>query len=164
MKDLTQKKLLNEEHFEFVQYQLELMILNGDRSNFVTEVRAKIAQRQFDKQDKNRLEQYFEGIDFRSEAEKVQLLRNLHGGLEKILCFLKNATIDRGLDITIEEFCTRIHGRLEKDYRDRTVLSQFKLSNIIELYQLIEEKYFPYITRNLKQEFFVDKHQDEIEK
>jgi hypothetical protein len=88
----------------------------------------------------------------------------LHGGLEKILCFLQNATVDIGIDIKIEEFCRRIHGRIEKDYRDRTVLSQFKLTNIIDLYQLIEEKYFPYITHSLRQEFFVDKHQDEIER
>ena len=44
VKDLIHKKLINEDHFEFIQYQLEIMILNGDRANFVTEIRAKIPQ------------------------------------------------------------------------------------------------------------------------
>jgi hypothetical protein len=42
VKDLINKKLMNEEHFEFIQYQLEIMIINGERSNFITEIRAKI--------------------------------------------------------------------------------------------------------------------------
>jgi hypothetical protein len=56
VKDLVHKKLLNEEHFEFIQYQLEIMILNGDRSNFVTEIRAKIPQKSFDKQERNQID------------------------------------------------------------------------------------------------------------
>ncbi len=42
LKELIHKKLMNEEHFEFIQYQLEIMIINGERSNFITEIRAKI--------------------------------------------------------------------------------------------------------------------------
>jgi hypothetical protein len=83
----------------------------------------------------------------------------LHGGLEKILCFLQYSTNkDNLLDtLTIEEFCTKIQGQVERIYSDRSLLSQTKLFNVIDLYQIIEEKYFPYITSALKQEFFSDK-------
>ena len=47
------------------------MILNGDRSNFVTEIRAKIPQKTFDKQERNQIDQYFETLNYHNEAEKV---------------------------------------------------------------------------------------------
>lgn len=88
----------------------------------------------------------------------------LHGGLDKILCFLQNSTIEKNKvdNFTIEEFCRRIHGQKEKEYSDRSVLSQIKLVNIIDLYQTIEVKYFPHITHALRQEFFNMKKEEQI--
>ena len=56
-------------------------------------------------------------------------------------------------NLTIEEYCRKIHGKKEKEFSDRSVLSQTKLKKIIDLYQIIEEKYFPYIRKFLKPEF-----------
>lgn len=53
---------------------------------------------------------------------------------------------------------------MEKQYSDRSVLSQINLVNIIDLYQIIEEKYFPHITHALRQEFFNMKKEQQIKK
>jgi hypothetical protein len=47
-------------------------------------------------------------------------------------------------------------------YSDRSLLSQIKLFNVIDLYQIIEERYFPFITPELRLEFFNDKKRDYI--
>jgi hypothetical protein len=47
-------------------------------------------------------------------------------------------------------------------YSGGSLLSQTKLFNVIDLYQIIEEIYFPFIARVLRQEFFSNKKRDYI--
>jgi hypothetical protein len=47
-------------------------------------------------------------------------------------------------------------------FSDSSLLSRIKLFNVIDLYQIIEEKFFPLITPALRQEFFNVKNRDYI--
>jgi hypothetical protein len=42
-------------------------------------------------------------------------------------------------------------------YSDGSLISQIKLSNFIDLYQIIEEKYFPFIKDSMRLQFFNEK-------
>jgi hypothetical protein len=55
IKDILHKKFFHTDNFEFIHYQLELFIKNGDRANFITEIRQKIPQQPLDKEDRIRI-------------------------------------------------------------------------------------------------------------
>ena len=90
MKDFEQRKLIaiDEDSFELIQYQMEIFISSGNKKNFITEIRERIKQAPFEKELSNKIDQYFEAIELRGKEEQIQTFRELHGGLEKILCFL----------------------------------------------------------------------------
>jgi hypothetical protein len=94
-------------------------------------------------------------IDEKPRAEKVSTLRVLHGNLEKIMCYLQHYKKEGAGEMTIEDFCQKIHGNIHKEYSERSTLSRVKLKNIVALYERIETRYFPYITDNLRLEFMI---------
>ena len=49
-KDILNKKLLRADNFEFIQYQLELITMQGDKSALIIEIRKKMKQAHFEKQ------------------------------------------------------------------------------------------------------------------
>jgi xylose isomerase len=53
-------------------------------------------------------------------------------------------------------------GNKHKAFSDNTVLSQIKLKNILALYEKIEEKYFPFVTTNIRPEYMNLKNEAEI--
>jgi hypothetical protein len=44
---ILEKKYMNTEDFEFIQYQLEILTRQGGKANFVTEIRKRIKQEPF---------------------------------------------------------------------------------------------------------------------
>lgn len=90
LKDFEQMKFLStdKDSFEFIQYQMEIFTSSGSKKNFILEIRGRIKQSPFDRDTSIKIDQYFDVIESRGQEDKVQTLRDLHGGLEKILCFL----------------------------------------------------------------------------
>lgn len=159
--DILTKKFIAAENLEFIQYQLELISINGNKSALITEIRNKFKQVPFEQETQNRLTSHLEAIERRSKPEYKDTLQKLHGGVEKLLCFLNNS---RGkLDLTLEEFCRQL--KIKKAIpllSEQTVFSQVKLQNIVAYYELLEIKYFPFITDSLRPEFMKEDRQDEI--
>jgi hypothetical protein len=44
---ILEKKFMNTEEFEFIQYQLEILTKQAGKANFVTEIRKRIKQEPF---------------------------------------------------------------------------------------------------------------------
>jgi hypothetical protein len=94
-------------------------------------------------------------------VDNIQTLRDLHSGLEKILCFLQN-TRDDG-ESTIQHFMwNKMKGNKHKVYSESTTLSQIKLKNIIALYEKMEEKYFPHVTKGIRPDYTSMANEKEI--
>ena len=154
LKEFEQRKFLStdKDSFEFIQYQMEIFTSSGSKKNFILEIRGRIKQSPFDRETSIKIDQYFEVIENRGLEEKIQTLRDLHGGLEKILCFLQN-TREAG-ESTIELFVSkRMKGNKQREYSEITTLKQVKLKNIIALYEKLEEKYFPYVTKSIRPDY-----------
>jgi len=81
---------------------MEIFTSSGSKKNFMLEIRGRIKQSPFDRDTSIKIDQFFEVIENKGLEEKIQTLRELHGGLEKILCFLQNTR--EGGDHTIEHF------------------------------------------------------------
>jgi hypothetical protein len=131
---------------------MEIFTSSGSKKNFILEIRGRIKQSPFDRETSIKIDQYFEVIENRGQEDKIQTLRDLHGGLEKILCFLQN-TREAG-ESTIELFVSnKMKGNKHRVYSEATTLSQVKLKNIIALYEKLEEKYFPYVTKSIRPDY-----------
>ena len=103
---ILEKKFMNTEDFEFIQYQLEILTKQAGKANFVTEIRKRIKpQEPFSKEQFNYLNQYLDSISV-ERSEKIKQLQKLHSGLERIMCFLQNSKENK--DDTLEMFCSKI--------------------------------------------------------
>jgi hypothetical protein len=102
---ILEKKFMNTEDFEFIQYQLEILTKQQGKANFVTEIRKRIKQEPFSKEQLNYLNQYLDSISV-ERSEKINQLKKLHSGLERIMCFLQNSKENK--DDTLEMFCSKI--------------------------------------------------------
>jgi hypothetical protein len=102
---ILEKKFMNTEDFEFIQYQLEILTKQAGKANFVTEIRKRIKQEPFLKEQFNYLNQYLDSISV-DRSEKIKQLQKLHSGLERIMCFLQNSKENK--DDTLEMFCSKI--------------------------------------------------------
>jgi hypothetical protein len=102
---ILEKKFMNTEDFEFIQYQLEILTKQAGKANFVTVIRKRIEQEPFSKEQLNYLNQYLDSISV-ERSEKIKQLQKLHSGLERIMCFLQNSKENK--DDTLEMFCSKI--------------------------------------------------------
>jgi hypothetical protein len=149
LKDFEQRKFLStdKDSFELIQYQMEI-----NKKNFILEIRKRIKQFPFDRDTGIRIDHYFDFIKNKGLEDYIQTLRDLHGGLEKILCFLQN-TKEVG-ESTIEHFVSnKMKGNKHRVYSENTTLSQVRLMNIIALYEILEEKYFPHVTESIRPDY-----------
>jgi predicted MPP superfamily phosphohydrolase len=163
LKDFEQRKFLStdKDSFELIQYQMEIFTSSGNKKNFILEIRSRIKQSPFDRDTGIRIDHYFDFIENKGEEDYVHTLRDLHGGLEKILCFLQN-TKEVG-ERTIEHFVNnKMKGSKHRVYSENTTFSQVRLMNIIALYEKLEEKYFPYVTKSIRPEYTSMANEKEI--
>jgi hypothetical protein len=163
LKDFEQRKFVStdKDSFEYIQYQMEIFTSSGSKKNFILEIRGRIKQSAFDRETSIKIDQYFEVIESRGQEDKIQTLRDLHGGLEKILCFLQNTREDR--ESTIEHFVNnKMKGNKHRVYSENTTFSQVKLMNILALYEKLEEKYFPHVTKSVRPDYTSMRNEREI--
>ena len=154
LKEFEQRKFvsIDKDSFEYIQYQMEIFTSSGSKKNFILEIRGRIKQSPFDRETSIKIDQYFEVIESRGLDDKIQTLRDLHGGLEKILCFLQN-TREAG-ESTVESFVNqKMKGSKHRVYSENTTISQVKLKNILALYEKLEEKYFPHVTKSIRPDY-----------
>ncbi len=82
--------------------------MQSGNTNFVTEIRKCIKQEPFSLKQLNYLNNYLDSFSQGSQKDK---LKNLHSGLERILCFLQNSKENK--DDTLEMICNKIKGKSE---------------------------------------------------
>jgi hypothetical protein len=163
LKDLEQRKFVSTDNnsFEYIQYQMEIFTSSGSKKNFILEIRGRIKQSPFDRETSIKIDQYFDVIESRGLEDNIQTLRDLHSGLEKILCFLQNTREDR--ESTIEHFVSnKMRGNKHLVYSESSTFSQVKLMNILALYEKLEEKYFPHVTKSIRPDYTSTKNEKEI--
>ncbi len=70
---ILEKKFMNTEDFEYIQYKLEILTKQAGKANFVTEIRKRIKQEPFSKDQLTNLNQYLDSIS----VEKSQKIKHL---------------------------------------------------------------------------------------
>ncbi len=81
---------MDTEDFEFFQYQLENLSMQASKANFVTDIRKRIKQEPFSNEQLRYLNSYLDSI-LMERSQKIVKLKNLHSGLERIICFLQDS-------------------------------------------------------------------------
>ena len=134
------KKFADIEKIRTMAFQGEAF---NNESSIISEIRKKIPQKPLSNDITNILKSFFKNQEEKQKVSYNNYLRLLYGSLETILLFVKNA--NAAPDTTLEAFCQKMNSsKLANDLRHKTCLSSVKLENIIDFYEIVEKKYFPY--------------------
>ena len=142
------KRKLGGEDLHTMQYQFELLQLNSKHSSLIEEIRGNIKQMPLEREGRNMVSAYIEKVGGRRSIEGYcHMLKELLGSLEYILINLKNLhSSEVELNLLISQFVNQINKSNVSPYiyKRGSPISNIKICNIVDLYEIIEDAYFPY--------------------
>ena len=156
------KKKLGGEDLATMQYQFELLQLNSKHSTLIEEIRKNIPQTLLAKELKNMINGFIDEIGKRRSVEEYcHGLKEIMGSLEYILIHLKNAK--ENAICSLDEFIGKINkASLTQLIQGKSPITAVKVGSIVSLYEIIEEKYFPYFKEFVGLAYRSEEHKEEV--
>jgi hypothetical protein len=146
---LTNKKFLNYEDLNKIQYKFELLSIQNKHSNLIVDIRSKLEQKMLEGEELNIVRRTIE----RLEQQNVAFLHQIFSSLEIILCNLRYSnTIE---NLTLALYCIKTQGteKISHFLKETQPLNTIKLSFIVFFYELIEEQLFKFVQENITSEY-----------
>jgi len=135
-----QKKYVNWEKIRKVIFHGETFC---EESLLLEEVQANLPQQSI-ANSINELKQFFDAKKKETKSDYGDFLRKIYISLETILIYAKNAKISDPT-ITLKDFSKSLNTKkIYLDIFGESLIAEFSLENIIELYEYVEKNYFPY--------------------
>ena len=141
--DLRNKKLLNAESLNTMQYQFELLNSRGKYSGIISEIRNNIPQFNLPSDFSIILENTITQIARTNSKDIKCIYKEIYSSLDKILCFIRQ--LKNYENQTIETIFHKMNGKLSRFLIENNTFPSLSLRYIISFYENIENKCYPFI-------------------
>jgi hypothetical protein len=137
LKLLPNKKLIDYENLNKIQYKFELLSIQNKHSNLLADIKNKISQNSLPQDEKIIIVKLIKKI----KNQNIAYLHQIFTSLDIILCQIRySSKLD---DTTLSEFASKINNsNISSFILKYEQISNVRLSNILSLYELIEDKMF----------------------
>jgi hypothetical protein len=148
---LTNKKLIDYENLNKIQYKFELLSIQNKHSNLLGDIKNKISQNSLPRDEKLIMVKLIKKL----KNQNLAYLHQIFTSLDIILCQMRySSKLD---DITLSEFASTINnGNISSFVRETEPICNVRLSNILSLYELIEDKMFKHIRVYISTDYATD--------
>jgi hypothetical protein len=153
-KDLRNKKILNTETLNYMNFQFELLNTRGKYSGIISGIRNNILQAPLDSDGNISIKKYFEIIDKKTPNETRGYFKSLYGLMEKMLCFLRNS--HENSEVEIKKILKLMSDKIKFNRSEEAIINQIpkiQLKYLIEVYERIEMKCYPIMINYVGQEY-----------
>mmetsp|Transcript_29002 Transcript_29002/g.27965 ORF Transcript_29002/g.27965 Transcript_29002/m.27965 type:complete len:156 (+) Transcript_29002:1942-2409(+) len=153
MQQLMHLRYLDAEKLKFMSYQFEELNMQGEASSLIQDLRTTLPQKPLGGILKMKVEQFLQVNDGRAHKKFKELL----GLLNSFLCFLRNEKAQ--VEQTVWDVCSnnksyKLDSLLtEKMSQTCPVLLETPIENILDFYEIVENKYFDQGVFNMKPDF-----------
>eukprot|EP01022_Parablepharisma_sp_SALTPOND_P016938 TRINITY_DN2598_c0_g3_i2.p2 TRINITY_DN2598_c0_g3~~TRINITY_DN2598_c0_g3_i2.p2 ORF type:complete len:2504 (-),score=308.31 TRINITY_DN2598_c0_g3_i2:80-7591(-) len=155
-------KVANIENIRTVIYREELF---SEQSSLIADFSTNIPQREMTLDSRETLDQHLNLLEGANPGAFSDYLRILYSSLYVVFLYAKNEKFPpEGLLI---DFCHKYianRGWLSKDLYERTPVSNTRMANLVELFEMVENRYFPYFKQSVASNYKNDKRADEVQR
>ena len=155
--DLRNKKHLDTDNLNLMQYQFELLNTRGRNAGVISEIRGKIPQGNLEEEFLAKIEKELKLAE--KKFEKKNIYREIYGLLDKILCETRNL-LEEG-DVCIGSVMKKMKHRVNW-LSDIHVIENIELRYVVSLYEYIELKCFPIIIEYIGIEYQLELEIEEV--
>jgi hypothetical protein len=149
---LTNKKFLDFENLNKIQYKFELLSIKGKHSNLLTDIKSKIEQVNLSEDELKESNKFLDKL----EQQNVAYLHEIFSNLEIVLCSLRYQNIVE--NVPLGNYMGKVSSNKDNNgiysqYSQYQIFSLIKMSNILSFYHLVEERLFKYISEFISPEY-----------
>jgi len=149
---LTNKKFVNYEDLNKIQYKFELLSIQNKHSNLLEDIKTKLEQTLLSTDDFSGVRKSLDKI----EQQNVAYLHHIFSSLEIILCNMRySPSIE---NTTISNFVMKMQGveKISPFLRESQPISGLLLSNILAFYEILEDRIFKYMIDYVSPDYAVE--------
>jgi hypothetical protein len=146
---LTNKKFLDYENLNKIQYKFELLSVQNKHSNLLTDIKSKIDQTVLIEDDVSAVRRALDKL----ENQNVAYLHQIFTSLEVILCNIRYST--QLENVTLDNYILKMTGgeKIAHFLKEQQPFCGIRISNILSLYELVEDRLFKYIVEYISEEY-----------
>jgi nucleoside-triphosphatase THEP1 len=148
---LTNKKLLNYEDLNKIQYKFELLSINNKNSNLLNDIKERVHQKPLSLDENHSIRRALEKL----ETQNVAYLHNIFSSLEIVLCNMRYS--EKIENSSISSYIQRVNiynnEKISYHLKDTQPLCSVKLSHVLSFYELVEDKLFKHVMEFISPEY-----------
>ncbi len=149
---LTNKKFVNYEDLNKIQYKFELLSIQNKHSNLLEDIKLKLEQNNLNIDDLSSMRKALDKI----EQQNVAYLHQIFSSLEIVLCNIRYSPSVE--NTTISNFVMKMQGsdKISPYLKETQPICGLLLSNILAFYEIMEDRIFKYMVEYISPDYQVE--------